>query len=259
MIDLKERAGTAMNVQSQLNEQAVDGESTIAAFAFAGDLGKLLWRMKYGQDVKLSGFQRATLLLANRMRQSHKFSRAKFTGLDRNQSRDKRRGRAVEVAESDIVERFARRVIFEWCCDQCLHCSGRGQIGRTAIDKPAVRRIKCPTCHGSKRIVIDEQPIPLGHNGRGPMFVRDYERCPTCIGIGSILEVDRVNRLGRAICGHCGGTGRAPIDEAARALALGLRLDHYRANWPRMFDAALALLDTLDGQVGDTMRRQLQR
>ncbi|HDR9028738.1 TPA: zinc finger-like domain-containing protein [Burkholderia vietnamiensis] len=259
MIDLKERAGTAMNVQSQLNDQSVDSETTLAALAFAGELGKLLWHMKYGQDVKRSGMQRATLLLSHSVRTSKKFSRVKFTGLDHQQSRDKRRGLKVEAARADIVQRFARRAIVEWCADLCIACDGRGILGRAPRAESAVHDIECPVCLGRRNVVVDEQRVPFAHNGRGPMVLREYDQCSNCGGSGKLQILDRPETTGRQICKHCDGTGKAPVDEPGRAHALGISLDLYRSQWPRMFDALLAILDQADGGVADTMRRKMQR
>ncbi|RQZ24178.1 hypothetical protein DIE14_21950 [Burkholderia sp. Bp9017] len=265
MIDLKERAGTAMNVQSQLNDQAVDGETTLAALAFAGELGKLLWHMKYGQDVtyvhdvKRSPFRRAVLLLSQTIRTSRKFSRVKFTGLDRQQARDKRRGCKVEVAKADIVERFARRVIVEWCADLCVDCDGRGVLGRSHGDERAGRDVECPSCMGRRKMIVDEQRVPFAHNGRGPMVFRELDACSVCDGKGRLNLSAYVARVGRQICRSCAGTGKAAIDEPARAHALGITLELYRSQWPRHFVAALALLDKIDGSVSDTVRRKMQR
>ncbi|WP_333976351.1 hypothetical protein [Burkholderia cepacia] len=265
MIDLKELAGTAMNVQSQLNDQAVNAETTLAALAFAGDLGKLLWHMKYGQDVsyvhdvKRSPLRRAVLLLSHRIRTSRKFARAKFTGLDHQQALEKRRGQKVDVAKADIVERFARRVIIEWCADICTGCDGHGVVGRSRRDEPTDRDVECPECRGRRKVVIDEQRVPFAHNGRSPMVLREYGTCIECDGVGKIRVSASGVRVGRQICKSCGGSGKAAIDEPARARALGIPLDLYRAQWPRHFVAALALLDSVDGSVSDTVRRKMQR
>lgn len=259
MIDLKERAGTAMNVQSQLNDQSVDAETTLAALAFASELGKLLWHMKYGQDVKRSGMQRATLLLSHSVRCPKKFARTKFTGLDSRQARDKRRGKKVDVAQADIVDRFARRVIVEWCADLCTDCDGRGVMGRARRVEHPARTIECPNCHGHRKIVLDEQLVPFAHNGRGPMILREYGACHVCDEMGRLTLFADATSVGRQICRSCGGTGKAAIDEPARAHALGITLDLYRSQWPRHFVGALALLDKIDGSVSDTMRRKMQR
>ncbi|MBR7961408.1 hypothetical protein KDW41_13240 [Burkholderia vietnamiensis] len=265
MIDLKEQAGTAMNVQSQLNDQSIDGETTLAALAFASELGKLLWHMKYGQDVsyvhdvKRSTFRRAVLLLSHRIRTSRKFSRAKFTGLDHQQAHDKRRGLKVEVAKVDIVERFARRVIVEWCADICTDCDGHGVIGRSRRDDPTDRDVECPVCCGRRKVIVDEQRVPFAHNGRSPMVLREYGQCPECDGVGKIRVSESGVRVGRQICKSCGGSGKAAIDEPARARALGVSLELYRSQWPRHFVAALSLLDSVDGGVSDTVRRKMQR
>ncbi|MGA9914197.1 MAG: hypothetical protein WBR17_16865 [Paraburkholderia sp.] len=259
MIDLKERAGVAMNVRSQLGESTGDPKVTLGALAFVNELGNLLWRMKYGQDVKRSSLQRATLLLASRIRWSGKFARGKFTGLDRKENRDRRAGRSFERSHADIIERFAQRVIIEWVADKCQHCEGRGVLGRsekrTALK---VVELTCETCRGERFLVVDEEYIPFAHNGRGPMALREYERCGTCHGRGTIRSEQKAARDGRQICPFCNGTARHPVDEAARALALGVSLDLYRTQWARYFHGVFAMLDKVDGSAADTMRRQMR-
>ncbi|TCK96264.1 hypothetical protein [Paraburkholderia sp. BL9I2N2] len=259
MIDLKERAGVAMNVRSQLGEPTGDPKVTLGALAFANELGNLLWRMKYGQDIKRSGLHRATLLLASRIRWSGKFARGKFTGLDRKENRDRRAGRSVERSHADIVERFAQRVIIEWVADKCPHCEGRGVSGRSEKRNTAkIVEVKCATCHGERFLVVDEEYIPFAHNGRGPMAFREYERCVTCHGRGTIRSEQKAVRDGRQICRFCDGSGRHPVDEAARAVALGVSLDLYRSQWARYFHGVFAVLDKVDGSAADTMRRQMR-
>lgn len=263
MIDLKEQAGVAMNVRSQLGESIGDPQVTLAALAFADDLGRLLWRMKYGQDVKYAGVHRATLLLANRVRSSGKFARKKFTGLDHEANRARRsgaKGPKVERALSDIVERFARRVIVEWVADLCPCCDGRGVTGRAERQSAAsIVEIQCETCLGARVVVVDEERIPFAHNGRGPIVFREYARCGTCNGAGIQRVVQKLPPTGRQICSACDGTGRHAIDDAARALALGVSLGIYRAHWAVHFRGMLALLDSIDGSAADIVRAKVRR
>ncbi|ACD15583.1 hypothetical protein [Paraburkholderia phytofirmans] len=259
MIDLKEQAGVAMNVRSQLGEPTGDPKVTLGALAFAAELGSLLWRMKYGQDVKRKGLRRATLLLANRVRWSGKFARGKFTGLDRKENRARRSGHEFERSHADIVERFAQRAIVEWVADRCPHCEGRGVFGRSG--KPPSAKViesECPTCHGERSVVVSEERIPFAHNGRAPMVFREYQRCDTCNGRGSIHKEQKPSRDGRQICPHCGGTARLAVDDAERALALGVSIELYRAQWERYFHMVFSMLDKVDGSAADTVRRQMR-
>lgn len=263
MIDLKEQAGSAMNVRSQLGESVGDPQVTLAALAFADDLGRLLWRMKYGQDVKRAGVQRATLLLASRIRWSGKFARKKFTGLDHEANRARRsgaKGPKVERAMSDIVERFARRVIVEWVADLCPCCAGRRVMGRAERHSaPLMVEIECETCCGQRTVIVSEERIPFAHNGRAPMVYREYERCGTCNGEGKLRTETKARSIGRQICTACDGTGRNTVDDAARASALGVSLGIYRAHWAAHFHGMLALLDTIDGSAADVVRAKVRR
>lgn len=263
MIDLKEKAGTAMNVRSQLGEGSGDAQVTLAALAFADDLGRLLWRMKYGQDIKRAGVHRATLLLASRIRWSGKFARAKFTGLDHEANRARRsgvKGPKVERAMSDIVERFARRVIVEWVADLCPCCDGRGVMGRAERQSaPVCAEVECEACHGSRFVVVSEERIPFAHNGRHPIIYREHERCESCNGAGKVRLAQKPRGNGRQICSACDGSGRHAIDDAARAAALGVSLAIYRAHWAKHFHGVLALLDRIDANAADIVRAKVRR
>jgi hypothetical protein len=261
MIDLKEQAGVAMNVRGQFSDPIADPQVTLGALAFANDLGRLLWRMKYGQDVKRAGLNRATLLLAKRVREPGKFDRSKFTGVTRAAEKTAAlTGKKVERLASDIVERFARQTIIEWIADVCVACEGRGVSGRGKVGV-TLQRVVCPTCAGSRRTCYDEYRIPFAarSNGRGPMVFREYERCVHCNGAG-VIEVEVASKsAGRQICGECRGTGRRADDHAARARVLGVPLEQYHARWKPHFHAVHALLDALDGAANDTVRRRMQR
>lgn len=78
------------------------------------------------------------------------------------------------------------------------------------------------------------------------------DQCMCCEGRGV------VRTGGRYICPDCAGSGRRPIDDAARAHALGIPLDEYRRHWSRRFHDMLALLDNVKGSTFDTMSRQLR-
>jgi hypothetical protein len=206
---------------------------------------------------------RATLLLASRIRWSGKFARKKFTGLDHEANRARRlgvKGPKVERAMSDIVERFARRVIVEWVADLCPVCSGRGVTGRAERQSaPSIVEVQCETCCGSRTVVVCEERIPFAHNGRHPTVYREYERCGTCNGEGKLRVAQKPRGNGRQICAACDGSGRYAVDDAARAAALGVSLGIYRAHWAAHFRGVLALLDKIDGSAADTVRVKVRR
>jgi hypothetical protein len=260
IIDLKEQAGVAMNVRGQFSDPIADPKVTLGALAFANDLGRLLWRMKYGQDVKRASLNRATLLLAKRAREPGRFDRSKFTGVTRaSEKAAALAGRKVERSVSDIVERFARQAIIEWIADLCIACDGRGVSGRGK--EVTLQRVVCPSCSGAGRVCRDEYCIPFAarFDGRGPMVFREFERCSQCRGIGGIDIKVASKNTGRQICSVCRGTGRRVEEHAARARALGVSLEQYHAHWKPHFHAVHALLDALDGAANDTVRRRVQR
>jgi hypothetical protein len=257
MIDLKEQAGVAMNVRGQFADPIVDPKVTLGALAFANDLGRALVRMKCGQDVRPEAVRRATLLLAQMIRRGGKFNRGKFTGIDAEAKRDRRAGENVERSNVDIIERFALRLIIEWVNDQCPRCVGRGVIGRTPKRQPV--STVCPDCKGARAVCVSEERIPfaVSRSGRGPMVFREFEPCAKCLGRGVVLTMLKKSDS-RQICPCCGGDARPPVDESARAHALGVPLPVYRRHWASHFCTMLATLDKVDWQVVDTMRAQLR-
>ncbi|AUT53436.1 hypothetical protein C2L66_08875 [Paraburkholderia caribensis] len=249
-----------MNVRGQFSDPIADPQVTLGALAFANELGRLLWRMKYGQDLRRSGLHRATLLLAKRLREPGKFDRSKFTGVTRAAERTAAKaGKKVERQIADIVERFARQVIVEWIADLCVECDGRGVSGRGVQE--SVVHVVCPSCNGVGTMCVDEFLIPFAvrRDGRGPIVYREIERCEKCLGLGRVAMPASRARAGRKICGACQGSGRRPEDHAARSVALAIPLDQYRAHWQRHFHGVHALLDALDGAANDTVRRYAQR
>lgn len=260
IIDLKEQAGIAMNARGQLSDPIADPQVTLGALAFASDLGRLLWRMKYGQDVRHSGLHRATLLLANRLRDAGRFNRAKFTGITRAAKQAAAlSGKPFARETSDIIERFAHHSIIEWIADLCPRCVGRGVVGRGEAAED--RRIACPSCGGRRVVCADEFHIPFAvrGDGRGPMLFRDMVECKSCGGVGLLTLPALKTRTGRQICPACQGSGRRAVDHAVRARALGVSLDQYRLRWESHFVAVGALLDAIDGAANDTVRWKLQR
>jgi hypothetical protein len=268
-IDLKEQAGIAMNVRGQLSDPIGDVQVTLGALAFANDLGRLLWRMKYGQDFRLrdsegrTAMHRATLLLASSIRVNGKFKRAKFTGVDRTSRAtmlDRIAGKPVQRETADIIERLAHRVLVEWIDDLCPRCDGRGTVGRAEI--VATIDAVCPTCHGHRHVLVDEQRIPFAARTDGiggPMVFREWERCAQCNGVGHVHMPAATKRTGRQICPDCQGTGRRAPDHAARAIALGIPMTQYRAHWQQFFHVVFALLDTIDAAAHDTVRQFVKR
>ena len=253
MIDLKEQAGVAMNARSQLGDSVGDPKVTLGALAFADELGNLLWRMKYGQDIRRAGMHRATLLLANRIRSSGKFNRSKFTGRDASANRDRRAGKEAERALADIIERFARRLIVEWVADMCAACGGRG-IAFGHVMVPTTQTATCDACGGACRILELEEYVPFLCGRHGPLPIRHYVRCEHCLGRGVVQIKQRVSHT--HVCTVCDGSRRAPVDEAARALALGVSLLVYRRHWAGYFHGMLAVLDRIDGSAADVVRRR---
>ncbi|KWN80023.1 zinc finger-like domain-containing protein [Burkholderia ubonensis] len=256
MIDLKERAGVAMSVRGQFTDPIADPKVTLGALAFANDLGRLLIRIKAGPQATPAMIRRASLLLAQMIRTSGRFKRARFTGYTRDERRDQRAGHAVERANVDIVERFALRLLDEWVNDQCVECGGRGVVRRARVATPAAE--SCSVCVGSGRVCVSEERIPFFSGRNGPLVFREYEPCDDCGGMGRVTTTPAADSKGRHICPNCSGSGKRPIDDAGRAHALGVSLVEYRRNWPWRFHDMLALLDNVDGSVSDTMRRQLR-
>lgn len=252
MIDVKELAGVAMNVRGQLADSIPDPQVTLGALAFANDLGRLLWRMKYGQVIRRDIVNRATALLATRIRQDERFKRGKFSGLDRKQRIARDSGKTYVREGDDIISKFAGRLIREWTVDQCTVCTGTGKLGRRDIGVSL--SVPCVVCSGSGRLLVDEYMIPFSAGLRGPLIYRDYENCPACSGMRRVPS-KAVHELTN-ICSHCGGGSREPVDHAARALALGVSLEVYRKRWSAWFDRMLAVLDQVDGAAGDVVRAQ---
>lgn len=256
-IDYKEQAGIAMSARTQLADSVSDRQVTLGALAFADELGAILWRMKYGQDVKRAGMRRATLLLASKVRSSGKFNRARFTGIDKAAKRERNLGGDVERSTADVVERFARRVIVEWVADVCVTCSGRGKVAVSVSAVPSPT--PCGTCGETGRVLVDETFLPSVPLTRR-YYIREYERCPTCHGRTRIYPDSRTREAVRTdVCPSCSGTGRARVDHPARAHALGVSLDVYRRRWEARFHGMLAILDQIDARAGDVVSAQMRR
>lgn len=256
MIDLMERAGIAMSVRGQFTDPIADPKVTLGALAFANDLGRLLVRIKAGQQATPATIRRAMLLLAQMIRTSGRFKRARFTGYTRDERREQRAGQAVERSNVDIVERFALRLLDEWVNDQCVECEGRGVVRRARV--VATTAQTCSVCAGTGKVCVSEELIPFFEGRNGPVVFREYEPCDDCGGMGRIAAPLVSDAKGRHICPVCSGSGKRQVDEAGRAHALGVSIADYRRNWSWRFHDMLALLDSVDGSVSDTMRKQLR-
>ncbi|RKP46672.1 hypothetical protein D7S86_24595 [Pararobbsia silviterrae] len=252
MIDVKELAGVAMNARGQLSDAIPDPQVTLAALAFANELGSLLWRMQAGQDVSRSTVDRATKLLAVQMRTDSRFKRRKFTGLDREQKRERNAGRRYVRETADIVERFAARVILEWVFERCGVCSGRGKLGLT--DTAIRQSSKCATCGGSGRQLVDEERIPFAAGLNGPLVLREYEPCSACNGLRRTFSRSKSERT--QLCPHCRGTCIEPINHPERARALGVDSHVYEKHWRDPFAAMLDYLDQVDERASRAVTRQ---
>lgn len=257
MIDLKERAGKAMNVPSQLGDPQPDPKVTLGALAFASDLGRHLWHLKYGQDQARPMLRRATALLADRLREPGKFNRSKFTGLTKSEHAKVRQGERVKRARVDIIERLAERAIMEWIDDLCPHCNGRGTL--SANDQPRYVYEQCGKCKGARETSVAERiPFAARSDGRGPMVFRTYSRCSECAGFGHIRVRVLPGDGGNQICRVCSGSGHRQPNASGRAVALGVTLSLYRTHWQVRFDAVISLLESIDSGANETMRQQLR-
>lgn len=238
MIDYKEQAGIAMNPRCQLADPTMDPKVTLGALAFADELGRLLCRMKAGQDINRATVKRATLLLSKKIRESAKFNRPR--------------------SSVELIERFAGRVIVEWIVDRCGECTGRGK--RAMSVAAVVAPQACPVCRGEGRVCTDEMHLPSVPFECRPQVIREYARCGHCNGRRLIYpKSDNRSAVRTDLCPTCGGSGRAPVDHAARAKALGVTVEVYRRNWEGYFQGALAMLDHEDAGATEVMVRQMRR
>nr|CCA86105.1 conserved hypothetical protein [Ralstonia syzygii R24] len=138
-IDPREQVAVAMNVRGQLAEKAAASDVVLGAFAAADELGRTLWRLRYGEIARASGMDRATALLAKRLR-----ANVRGRGLrDRRPSADD---------GPDIFHRLARRAVWEWLHDTCPVCGGQVVGGMPDADHIlGERAYSCAACHGTGR------------------------------------------------------------------------------------------------------------
>jgi transcription elongation factor Elf1 len=257
LIDLKEQAGVAMNVRGQLSDPAGDFKVTLGALAFADELGRLLWRIKYGEQ--LSGLHRAALLLGDTIRKSGKFSRSQPSRVKRSVKANRLHPKEVQEAR-DVIDAVACRALHEWLHPECMECKGRGILSG-AVRELGASAVTCKSCGGSGENVIELFGPFLGR-AVVPYAIRTVPkiaiaRCDPCHGRG-VLVPKRKSKATH-VCKRCGGGGREPVNDAARARALGISLDQYHRGWPLYFDALRQLLEQIDAQVEDVMRQRLRK
>jgi hypothetical protein len=280
MIETREQLAVALNIRGQLADPISNADVKIGALGLSGDLGSLLWRLKYAEQVNRGLLHKATLLLSNSIRSSRKFKRGRFTGLDPNARRNRIAGRPFDVKSADIIERFAQRLLLEWVNDACAKCNGVGSdVGANftaTIWKP------CEACAPSRVVPKDDEAakawranapmrwkaglvedwvyVPEGESTRSGDRLRRILRqasCSACMGKG-IVET-RIKRRSPGACSRCQGSKREPISEAMRATALGVTGDIYRKHWHALFAGMLEVLDRVDGKTGDSVRARMRR
>ncbi|WP_420994102.1 hypothetical protein ACKI2N_001915 [Cupriavidus sp. 30B13] len=240
MDDLREQVAAAMNPKGQLGDAVAQPEMKLGALAFADDLGRMLWRLKYGQDTTPQTFHRAVLLLARRARGLKRLRRG---------HRVSRKAMQADGGDGDLLERLAARAVGEWVKDRCHVCAGRGRLGGGSILR---RRVTCPECSGARWVSWEER-IPFAAPG---LVLLWRDPCGTCNGLGGVGARGELQRM--AVCGACGGSGRARYADADRAHALRLPLETYRRRWSDVLLGMLAVLDAFDGDTENVVSRQLR-
>ncbi len=139
-VDVRERVAVAMSVRGQLDDGGADMETTIGALAVADELGRVLWRIRYGEISRASGFDRAVSLLVKRLR-SQKRSRNQWGW-----------GAAARAPGGDIFVKLGTRVVWEWLGDRCGECHGMIVSGLPDESHPLGERAYCCAhCHGTGR------------------------------------------------------------------------------------------------------------
>ncbi|WP_080429855.1 hypothetical protein [Burkholderia ubonensis] len=256
MTDIKEIAGVSMNARGSFAVKRSDTNATLGALAFASDLGRLLVRIKAGQQATAPMIRLATLLIAQMIRNSGRFKRGKFLRITREELPEKRNGHVVDRVSANVIDRFAFRVLTEWIDNSCQQCTGRGI--ECTVELPAKDRAVCSVCVGARRLCVFEERIPFAAGKNGPLVFREYKICDKCLGAGGGEISQQLDLRGRRICAGCRGSGRSSIDEVARASNLGVTLDEYRRNWSWRFRDMLAMLDRIDGEATRIMLGQLR-
>ena len=245
MSELKERAGIAMNVRVQLADAAPDRQVTLGALAFVDELGNMLWHMKYGQDLRRRALHRSSLLLASRIAEGGRFKRGKMSGIARmRDSQPLESDRRTD--EPGLLVRFAQAVILEWLGDQCGKCRGRGMLGGGGRTQ---KRVECAQC-APMREAVDAR-LRFCH-----WPISDRSPCDACLGKGFRSESSFADAP--HLCDHCSGSGREPVSDARRAVALGVSLDVYRRRWALRFEWLHAVLEQVDARTEEQFARRLR-
>lgn len=125
------------NVTIAGTRHQVYGAQLDARDVLTGELGPMLWHIRYGGQHGL--VVRAVPLFARWLSE-----RRSFAG----------------VNDAQLLERFATRALHEWLSDRCLACGGSGKLERTrsggwirprgSMQRNAVFRV-CSSCNGTRR------------------------------------------------------------------------------------------------------------
>lgn len=162
-IDPREMVAVAMNAHTQAAEARGTGEVVLGAFAVADGLGRVLWRMRYGELAFARGLDQAAILLAKRLRSS-----VRGRGL---------RDRWLGVGEggSDVFLLVARRAVWEWMHDKCSQCGG--QVVASIPDAEHVlgaRAFSCAACRGTGRARYSDASRALALGLTKDVFIRNW-------------------------------------------------------------------------------------
>jgi hypothetical protein len=251
----REAVAIVTNARTLLAGPVEGGHALVPALAFCDTLGTLLWRAKYGGDRRV--LPRAVLLLAQVIRSAHRFKRAPDAagharhGRHRNDAVS-RRGR--QHTPADLADALAARALHEWVDDRCTHCHGRGMVGG---EQHLGSRYLAPCRSCGTQGWLHDPALPVPTLAQGERDPRPRLTCGKCNGRG---RVDRPlpQTAPSTVCPHCKGSGKARVDHAGRALAIGLALDVYRRHWGPVFDSLFAKLDAIDAKVEHHLRAQLK-
>lgn len=134
------------NVTIAGSRHQVYGEEMKPRDVLAGELGPILWHIRYGAQHEL--LPRAIKLYARWLRERHLFTVF---------------GEAGDAGVL-VLERFAGRVLHEWLSDRCIACAGSGKLERTksgswirprgSMQRNAIFRV-CPGCNGTRRASVN--------------------------------------------------------------------------------------------------------
>ncbi|QNT25496.1 hypothetical protein [Ralstonia solanacearum] len=162
-IDPREQVAVAMNARGQLADTAAASDVVMGALAAADELGSALWRLRYGEIARARGMDRATALLAKRLRTS-----VRGRGL-----RDRRP--SADDGGPDIFHRLARRAVWEWLHDACPACGGKVVGGMPdAGHILGERAYSCAVCHGTGRARYSDAERAMSLELDVDVFVRRW-------------------------------------------------------------------------------------